>query len=55
MFRLFEMFRRAGHELYLVGGAVRDHLLGVPLAELPDLDFATSALPEESGRVPGRD
>lgn len=51
MVRLFEAFRRAGHELYLVGGAVRDHLLGVALADLPDLDFATSALPAETSRV----
>jgi poly(A) polymerase len=49
--RLFELFLQAGHELYLVGGAVRDHLLGAPLEELPDLDFATSALPAESARV----
>jgi len=51
MHRLFQLFRRAGHELYLVGGAVRDHLRGVPLETLPDLDFATSALPAESARI----
>lgn len=51
MHRLFELFRRAGHELYLVGGAVRDHLRGAPLEELPDLDFATSAPPAESARI----
>lgn len=51
MFRLFGLFQRAGHELYLVGGAVRDHLRGMTLEELPDLDFATSALPEESARI----
>ena len=51
MFRLFGLFQRAGHELYLVGGAVRDHLRGMTLEELPDLDFATSALPEESVRI----
>ncbi len=51
MQRLFELFRRAGHELYLVGGAVRDHLRGTPLPELLDLDFATSAPPTESGRI----
>ena len=32
--RLFEIFVRAGHELYLVGGAVRDHLLGRPVTEV---------------------
>jgi poly(A) polymerase len=49
--RLFEVFARAGHELYLVGGAVRDHRRGASLASLCDLDFATSALPAESARV----
>lgn len=48
---LFDLFLRAGHELYLVGGAVRDHLLGSPLARLPDLDFATSAVPSDSVRI----
>lgn len=51
MFRLFDLFRRTGQELYLVGGAVRDHLRGTALEKLPDLDFATSALPEESARI----
>ncbi|MFZ0322757.1 MAG: CCA tRNA nucleotidyltransferase [Actinomycetes bacterium] len=37
-------FAAAGHELALVGGSVRDALLG-RLGE--DLDFATSALPDE--------
>jgi poly(A) polymerase len=48
---LFGLFIGAGHELYLVGGAVRDHQRGTPIAELRDLDFATSALPAESARV----
>src|SRR5215468_11084832 len=38
-------FHRAGHELYLVGGSVRDALLG-RLGD--DLDFATSATPDET-------
>ena len=37
-------FARAGHALYLVGGSVRDALLG-RLGD--DLDFATDARPEE--------
>jgi poly(A) polymerase len=41
-------FARAGHELHLVGGSVRDALLG-RLGD--DLDFATSAHPEETLRV----
>jgi poly(A) polymerase len=38
------VFAAAGHELYLVGGSVRDALLG---KEAPDLDFATDARPEQ--------
>ena len=41
--RLGELFSHAGHELYLVGGSVRDALLG-RLGH--DLDFATSARPD---------
>ncbi len=42
---LGRLFADAGHELYLVGGSVRDALLG-RLGN--DLDFATDALPDES-------
>jgi poly(A) polymerase len=42
---LAERFRSHGHELYLVGGAVRDALLGRPHG---DLDFATDAPPERT-------
>jgi poly(A) polymerase len=40
---LGEAFARAGYELHLVGGPVRDALLGRPC---DDLDFATDARPE---------
>jgi len=43
--RLAERYRAAGHELYIVGGAVRDRLLG---KEIADYDFASSATPEET-------
>ncbi|MEX1178427.1 MAG: CCA tRNA nucleotidyltransferase [Nitriliruptor sp.] len=47
-------FAAAGHELYLVGGTVRDTLLAAgdasQLTEV-DLDFATSAPPEETERI----
>jgi poly(A) polymerase len=41
-------FVRAGHELHLVGGSVRDALLG-RLGE--DLDFCTDAHPDETLRI----
>lgn len=41
-------FADAGHELFLVGGSVRDMMLG---RSGGDLDFATSARPEQTTRV----
>ena len=49
---LGERFRLAGHELYLVGGVVRDLLLGRVRADPEsDLDFATDALPRETTKI----
>src|ERR671916_2084811 len=45
--RLGEAFRDAGHELYLVGGYVRDKLLGDDEEAKPDADATTGARPEE--------
>ncbi len=45
---LGSLFAAAGHELYLVGGSVRDAVLGRLGA---DLDFATGARPDEVQRV----
>lgn len=42
--QVFDKLTLAGFEIYLVGGAVRDLLLGKPLE---DLDFTTNAKPEE--------
>ena len=41
---LGRLFQRAGFDLYLVGGSVRDALLGLVS---PDLDFTTDATPDE--------
>jgi poly(A) polymerase len=45
---LGEVFATAGHDLYLVGGSVRDAILGRLGA---DLDFATDARPDEVQRI----
>jgi poly(A) polymerase len=47
---LVERFTAAGFRIYLVGGSVRDAILGLPLAQL-DLDFTTDARPDDSERV----
>jgi poly(A) polymerase len=46
--RLAQAFAAAGHELSLVGGPVRDALLG---RDVHDLDFTTDARPEDILRV----
>jgi poly(A) polymerase len=48
--RLGGAFREAGHELYLVGGYVRDKLLGDEEAK-PDADATTGARPGEIKRL----
>lgn len=46
--RLQNVFRRAGYEKRIVGGAIRDSLIG----RIPkDVDFATDATPEEMVRI----
>ena len=45
---LGERFAAAGHELYLVGGPVRDAMLG---RLQNDLDFTTSALPDQTEKL----
>lgn len=47
---LGERFRLAGRELYLVGGVVRDLLLGRVRPDA-ELDLATDALPRETMRI----
>lgn len=45
---LSSMFAAEGHDLYLVGGSVRDGLLG---RDSDDLDFATGARPDDIERI----
>ncbi len=44
VFEIFEKFTQAGYEIYLVGGGVRDLLLG---RTIHDCDFTTNATPEK--------
>ncbi len=46
-----DAFVAAGHRAYLVGGVVRDQLLGRDLADDADIDLTTSARPEETRRI----
>jgi poly(A) polymerase len=48
---LFDAFEAEDHDLYLVGGAVRDWALGESLYDLQDLDFCTDARPRDTWRV----
>ena len=42
--KLFKLFNKSGHKLYIIGGAVRDYLLN---KDIEDYDFATTAKPSE--------
>ena len=46
--KILERIKLAGHEAFIVGGAVRDSLLGTPSH---DYDITTSALPEETAEI----
>lgn len=50
--KLFELFAKKGFEIYVVGGAVRDLLLG---NEVNDWDFTTSATPGEILKILPKD
>lgn len=47
--RLFAAWKRVGKELYLVGGCVRDVVMG--LDEVGDIDLTTDALPDETREI----
>jgi len=46
--KIIDMLENAGYEAYIVGGCVRDSLMGIPPH---DFDITTSALPEETEQV----
>ncbi len=48
---LAERFAASGFHLYLVGGVVRDLLLGRDMAEGRDIDLTTDALPADTKRL----
>jgi len=50
--QLADRFAQAGHVLYLVGGSVRDAMLG-RVAPDTDLDYTTGARPEEIEKIVG--
>ena len=43
-----QRFADLGHSLHLVGGIVRDRLLGEPLTDSVDIDMATGATPDQT-------
>lgn len=45
---IFSVFEKNGYEIYIVGGAVRDYLSGLPIH---DIDFTTDATPEDIKRL----
>ncbi len=47
---VFAALNRDGHEARIVGGALRNTLMGLPVG---DIDFATTALPDEIIRLAG--
>ena len=45
---IIKVFNQSGFQIYLVGGIVRDHFLGI---ENNDFDFTTNALPKDVKRL----
>ena len=45
VYKILDMIEKAGHEARVVGGAVRNALLNLPIS---DIDIATTSLPSES-------
>lgn len=45
--RALRVLKDAGHEAWLVGGSVRDHLLGTASREINEFDISTGATPDQ--------
>ncbi|MAG56889.1 MAG: metal-dependent phosphohydrolase [Planctomycetes bacterium] len=45
--RIVRTLKEAGHDTWIVGGSVRDRLLGVPVDEIEEFDVATAAHPAQ--------
>ena len=45
--KLAEIFQKKGEKLYLVGGYIRNQLLGIKDDENIDIDVCSSCLPEK--------
>jgi tRNA nucleotidyltransferase/poly(A) polymerase len=43
---IIQRLKKHGHSAWIVGGSVRDHCLGMPLQEAPEIDITTDADPE---------
>lgn len=51
MREIFETFKRAGKEVFLVGGAVRDLARGIPVQQIDDMDYCTNSRPKDTLRI----
>ena len=51
MREIFETFKRAGKEVFLVGGAVRDLARGIPVQQIDDMDYCTNSRPRDTLRL----
>lgn len=51
---LAKLFKKAGEKLYIVGGYVRNELMGVPHVLNTDIDICSAAKPEDVEKIVGK-